>query len=120
MIELLLPWPPSANTYYRNLGGRTVISKRGRIYKQAVAKGVLMAKANVHLAGRLEVGLLLLPPDNRRRDIDNSIKPAIDALKDAGVMVDDCQIDRLSVTRGHVEKGGLVVATIRQAPPIRQ
>jgi len=38
MTELLLdlPFPPSLNTYYRNVHGRTLLSAKGREYKQDV------------------------------------------------------------------------------------
>ena len=35
MIELTLPWPPTVNTYWRNFGGRTIVSAKGRSYRKA-------------------------------------------------------------------------------------
>ena len=50
------------------------------------------------------------PPDRRRRDLDNLLKPALDALQHAGVYEDDSQVDWLVARRrapdrprGHVE-----------------
>ena len=36
MIKLELPFPPSMNRYYRNLNGRTLLSAKGRKYKNDV------------------------------------------------------------------------------------
>ena len=68
---VVLPWPPSVNAYWRTVQGRTMVSKKGRIYKQAATRAVLAAGANKHLSGRLRVKLTAYPPDRRRRDIDN-------------------------------------------------
>ena len=32
-IKLVFPWPPTVNTYYRNVKGRTIMSKAGRMYR---------------------------------------------------------------------------------------
>lgn len=50
-------------------------------------------------------------PNNRMRDLDNvlaSLKPAIDGLVDAGLFVDDSQIE-FTIRRGDAVKGGLIV-----------
>jgi crossover junction endodeoxyribonuclease RusA len=56
----------------------------------------------------------LIMPDNRRRDIDNYQKAALDALAHAGVYQDDCQIDELIVRRLHVEPPGAIDLTITE------
>lgn len=117
MVTIILPWPPSINSYWRTVNGRTLLSKRGRVYKQAAARAVLAAGANKHLACRLAVRLTVHPPDRRRRDIDNLAKSLLDAMQHAGVYQDDSQIDRLLIERAIVEKGGVVVATIEEVQP---
>jgi Holliday junction resolvase RusA-like endonuclease len=37
-------------------------------------------------------------PDKRRRDIDNFIKPVVDALVASGIVPDDCQMEAVSAT----------------------
>lgn len=110
MIKLDLPYPPTVNTYWRNIGkGRTIISRAGRIYRVDVQAAVLLA-GRPRVSGRLRLGVLLTMPDNRRRDIDNVLKALLDALGHAGVYADDSQIDRLSVERvGVAEPGGALV-----------
>ena len=109
---IVLPWPPSVNGYWRSVNGRNILSKKGRIYKQAAARAVLAAGANKHLPGRLRVKLVAHPPNNARRDLDNLAKGLLDAMQAAGVYLDDSQIDELTITRAGIEKGGVVVATV--------
>jgi crossover junction endodeoxyribonuclease RusA len=117
VTTIVLPWPPSVNACWRTVQGRTMVSKKGRIYKQAAARAVLAAGANKHLPGRLRVKLTAYPPDRRRRDIDNLTKLALDSMQVAGVYLDDSQIDELTIIRAEVEKGGVIVAEIETIGP---
>lgn len=99
MIELSLPYPPSVNTYYRHitkgkLAGRTLISEKGREYRETVKAQIGAVDA---LRGRLALSIVLYPPDRRRRDIDNVLKALLDSLTHAGVWEDDSQIKSLSI-----------------------
>jgi crossover junction endodeoxyribonuclease RusA len=112
MIELTLPFPPSTNTYYRNLNGKTLISAKGREYRKAVADQVLIQRGAKHLEGRLAVEIVAHVPDRRRRDLDNLLKSTFDSLTHAGVWVDDSQIDKLTVSRGPI--GGILKIRITE------
>lgn len=59
------------------------------------------------------MSIRLDPPDRRRRDLDNALKGTLDALEKAGVYNDDGQIDKLSIERGEVVKGGALVVRIQ-------
>lgn len=112
---LNLPYPPTTNTYYRKWNNRMVISARGREFAKQVAAVVGKVKP---IADRASVTIDLYPPDKRKRDIDNTIKPIFDALTKAGVWVDDSQVDALSVVRNPQAKnkiGGCVVIIASQA-----
>ena len=85
MIEITLPPPPSMNTYWRNVNGKTLISKKGRQYRIDVANEVFRQKMAIKLRERLSVRLEYYPPDNRVRDLDNVPKSVLDALTHAGV-----------------------------------
>jgi crossover junction endodeoxyribonuclease RusA len=121
-INLMLPWPPSVNHYWRAVtmpskkGGppvvRHLISKAGRDYKTAVAAVVAGSNAGQRMSGRLAIRIELYPPDKRQRDIDNSIKATLDALVAAGVFEDDSQVDHLEVVRADVAKGGAAIVTV--------
>ena len=112
MISLTLPWPPSTNTYYRNIAGKTLISAKGREYRAAVADQVLIQRGAKLLAGRLAVVIVAHVPDKRRRDLDNLLKSALDSLTHAGVWLDDSQIDSLTISRGPV--GGMLKVSVRE------
>jgi len=123
MITLVLPWPPSVNTYWRSpstgkLAGRTLISERGRIYRREVAKRIIAAGSPVSSGGRLEVAIIAEPPDRRRRDLDNLPKAILDALTHAGVIEDDSLIDDLRIVRGEVWPGGIVRVRIAALEPV--
>ncbi len=114
MIEFDLPYPPSVNHYWRRVGPRTLISRGGRAFRQAVCS-ILAAEEREPLAGPLEVSILLFPPDHRRRDIDNVQKALLDALQHAGVYRDDSQIVRLTIEKRHLIPGGKTAVRITRA-----
>ncbi|MEE9510333.1 MAG: RusA family crossover junction endodeoxyribonuclease [Candidatus Bathyarchaeia archaeon] len=108
--EFELPFPPSVNTYYRNVDGKMLISKEGRVYRKSVAS---MIKGLPMLVGELHVSSTLYPPCKRRRDLDNFDGKALwDALTKAGVWKDDSQVKSRYSEWGEVVKGGKVFVTI--------
>lgn len=100
MIELSLPYPPSVNHLYATVRGRRVLSKKGREYKSSIAELVALQKHAPELKGDIGVMIDLYPPDRRRRDIDNPVKPLLDALTKSGIWSDDSQVKLLSVQMG--------------------
>ena len=101
MLELELPHPPSVNHYWRRVGARTLISRGGRVFRQAVCSILAAAKVQP-LDGPLAVAVEVYPPDKRRRDIDNVQKALLDALAHGGAYHDDSQIARLTIERRQV------------------
>lgn len=99
-MELVLPWPPSVNTYWRSVPGQGVkISAAGRAYRKTV-KGLVLEQGNRRMRpGRLGMRITAYMPDRRRRDLDNILKAPLDALEHAGVYEDDGLIDTLHVHR---------------------
>lgn len=93
---LTLPYPPSANRYWRTWRNRVVLSRDAREYKEqawweAKAQGV------EPLAGEVAVTIHIYRPI-KRGDLDNRLKVVIDALN--GVAYgDDKQIIELHAFR---------------------
>lgn len=94
-IELVLPYPPSGNHSVRHgRGGAHYLTGETLAYRAAVARAVAEAglgpgSGHEALGGPLGASWLLLPPDERHRDLDNVRKTAADALTKAGVWRDD-------------------------------
>jgi crossover junction endodeoxyribonuclease RusA len=97
MIELTLPWPPSVNKYWRTFQGRMIISAEGRAYRKAVTDQVFVQRGAKLFKGKLLVEIEAYRPDNRRRDLDNLLKAALDGCTFAGVWVDDSNIVDLRI-----------------------
>jgi len=113
MVDLTLPWPPSTNTYWRTFQGRMIISAKGREYRKAVADQVLIQRGAKNLAGKLVVEIEAWRPDNRRRDLDNLLKAALDGCTHAGVWEDDSNIVDLRIYWAeHI--GGMIKVRVRE------
>src|SRR3990167_5047698 len=95
---LTLPWPPTINNYYATVNKRRIVSEQGRRFRKQVADIVLVERKNKHVEYLIDLYVDLYPPDKRRRDIDNTLKPLLDAMTHAGVYLDDSQIRRMEVT----------------------
>lgn len=116
-LEIMLPYPPTVNHYWRMAGRRMIVSEAGKEYR---AKVMLLALSH-RLRGafgskRVAVHLEITMPDHKRRDLDNLPKALLDALTAAGIWEDDQQVDRLLIERKGVTRGGLVRCKIDALP----
>ena len=123
-MKLVLPFPPSVNTYWRApnkgpLAGRHLISAKGRAYQSAACAAIVeqLRRLPKPTSTAAAVEIILFPPDARRRDIDNYNKALFDALTHAGVWEDDSQVKRMLVEWGPVTKQGRVEITISKYQP---
>jgi Holliday junction resolvase RusA-like endonuclease len=113
MVGIELSYPPSVNHYWRRFGPRTLISRAGRAYRTRVC--LLLAARRVRpLVGPLAVHIDVIPPDRRRRDVDNLLKATLDALEYGGVYHDDSQIVSLSISKRGVVPGGRALIRVEQ------
>jgi crossover junction endodeoxyribonuclease RusA len=101
----IFPYPPSINSYWGFSGSHRYLTPRAKAFKAEVVLASIGHKK--YGSNRLSVSIVLNPTDKRIRDIDNSIKSLLDAMCQAGLFDDDSQIDKLSVERGLIVKGGL-------------
>lgn len=115
---IVLPYPISANRYWRNFRGRMVVSSEAKAYKKQVqwafsAFGIEPAKGEVSLAIKLHPKLTTKGAASRTIiDLDNCIKVVFDALQ--GVLyVNDKQVKKLTAEVGEpVLGGGLSVGIV--------
>lgn len=114
-VEFILPWPPTINTYWRTWQGQTLLSKKGREYRGAVARAVQNLSLGDAYEKPLAVHIEAWMPDKRVRDLDNLLKAPLDALTRAGFWVDDSQIADLRITRAPLLGGMLKVRVMELA-----
>jgi len=118
MITLRLPYPPSMNAYWLASGHRRYISKRGQLFKKAVVDYVLEHRIPKLSDIPLAVTVILHPRSKKLMDVDNCLKPILDACQDAGIFNDDVQVQFLLVTRGDLKKGGGCTVMIKEFRPV--
>jgi crossover junction endodeoxyribonuclease RusA len=106
-----LPWPPSVNCYIRRGNNRSYMTKQGKRFREEV---IATTDGGDPFTGRLAVAIELTAPDKRKRDIDNHVKPVLDALQHGNVFLDDSQVDLLRVARCHTESPGCCDVTITE------
>lgn len=125
-----LPYPPSANRYYRNFRGRMVRSAAANAYRGEVQHAAEQGGVTLH-TGPVKLSLELLPPTPkdwhkrvkrdgalavlsvRRIDLDNALKVVLDALQ--GIAYEnDRQITNLFVGLGTVTTDGGVDVIIEE------
>jgi crossover junction endodeoxyribonuclease RusA len=97
---LTLPFPPSVNTYWRSVGGRVLLSKKGREFKKQVENERWKWQGlGLPWSGRLSCTIELYRHTKHKYDIDNYVKAILDSLQNAGFIENDEQVDQLTVTR---------------------
>lgn len=108
-MKLILPFPPSVNTYWRHpnkgaFAGKSLISEAGRKFQSAACAAIVeqLRRLPKPTSAPASVEIVLFPPDNRIRDLDNYNKALFDALTHAGVWEDDRQVKRMLVEWGPV------------------
>lgn len=134
-IQLTVPWPPSLN-HYKKVGA-IVRTKKGKIFQKRVdtnstkqfywdvyqeCKKRIPAEWDDFRRSEtisFKVYVYLYPPDNRRRDVDNSLKVLLDSLVRAQVIYDDSQITRLCVQKMNIIESGQVIVRIQPIGEIR-
>ncbi|MBO7327370.1 MAG: RusA family crossover junction endodeoxyribonuclease [Lentisphaeria bacterium] len=109
-----MPWPPSVNHYYRHVGSRVLISRDGRLYRERIVNKLKSENIST-FSGPVELFIELYPPDNRRRDVDNSLKCLLDTFTHGGLYRDDSQIYKLTVIkREPMPPDGMAYVRIQQ------
>ena len=116
MYSLTLPYPPSLNSLYKIAPKpypHIYLSAKGKEYKKLVNEYIhtndLVLKANIPLS----VTVVITPPDNRKRDLDNLFKILFDSLTGAEFWEDDVYVKALNVSYKEPNKPGGLLLTIK-------
>ena len=113
-MSVELPWPPTVNHYYTVARGRKILSAKGRAYKTECCWLMTAERVPKLDSGKFEVLIHAYPPDRRKRDLDNILKPVLDALGEYGAITDDSDVDLISIGRIEVRKGGLIAVSVNK------
>ena len=97
IVTLSLPYPPSANRLWRNVGRKTLKSEEYRIWERDALTSI-MTQRRSRFDGPYTLRIEIGRPDNRARDIDNLIKPLNDILATAGVVRNDADTQRVEAS----------------------
>jgi crossover junction endodeoxyribonuclease RusA len=111
-MKLVLPFPPSVNTYWRApskgpLKGRHLISEKGRAYQSAACVAIIeqlrcLPKPSTSPADVRSFFIHQMTPP-RHRQLQQAL---FDALTHAGIWEDDSQVKRMLVEWGPKVPGG--------------
>lgn len=113
-MKLTLPYPPTANLYWRHARGRTFLSAQAKAFKLAVG---LVARATALRPLSCEVRLVVRVYRPRRvGDLDNTLKVLCDALNGHAWM-DDRQIVEIHAQRHDDKANPRVEVEIHEALP---
>lgn len=110
--SIALPFPVSLNNAFaqNRATGRRYRTKRYRAWSDLALWRIKIAKLK-RMAGPVRVEIGLTPPDARKRDADNLVKPILDVLVKAGILADDSSATVRAVSVGWTsdETAGAVV-----------
>lgn len=103
--------PPSINNYWiKGLNKTNRLSLRA-LHFNAVMKRFINPCG---YGGKVQVDIQFAPPDRKIRDIDNIVKPIFDSLSKCGLILDDKQVEKLTVERLPVRSGGELTVYVRK------
>lgn len=91
---ITIPYPPSANSLWRAVGGRNIKSEPYRSWLRT-AGWLVQGQRPDKVSGPYRMRLEAQRPDKRRRDLGNLEKPVSDLLVACGVIRDDCDAQRI-------------------------
>lgn len=123
-MKLILPYPVSANRYWRTIVAKkqqraiTFVSDEAKAYKEECGWRARAAGWKP-IGGLVELRLVLVPKNGICMDLDNALKVVIDALNGI-VYGDDAQVYRIVAVRADPDAAGarLEVEALPYAMPM--
>ena len=104
--------PPSANRVWRNASGLTYLSPETRAFNKLVKYVLRETIPKEWKFYRVEIVVF---PQRRSGDVDNRIKPVLDALTKACFWEDDTKVAFVSCQFAEVDKKGRTQVIITEA-----
>ena len=107
-VALRIPLPPSVNEYQPTMvrGGRPIryLSDLAKKFKKNAQAAVLdqLGGWAQPLTGPVRLTVTFFGRNKRLYDIDNRVKPLLDALTENKIWLDDGQVNELHVYRGPI------------------
>lgn len=96
MIRYELPYPPTTNHLFANVGRGRTKTDAYRAWREAAGYSIIeQGRKRIH--GHVTLSIALVRPDKRRRDLSNSIKAIEDLLVSMAVIDDDSLVQRISI-----------------------
>lgn len=119
IFELYTKYPPSINNYYVKTQRGVFISSKGKQFREQLIKDAHEQLGGmIPIPDRVRLEVIMWPPDARKRDQDNILKPIQDAMIHANLLVDDSQIDQTFVYRGtKMAPEGMLYIRVSEAAP---
>jgi crossover junction endodeoxyribonuclease RusA len=121
-VTLALPYPVSANRYWRTVVNKrtmhamTFVSEEARSFKSEVAWLAKAAGLRTPVENLIELHITLIPKNRVCMDLDNALKVTIDALKGIAY-VDDSQVYRIVAERSEPQPEAACVVEISEFVP---
>jgi crossover junction endodeoxyribonuclease RusA len=115
-MKLILPYPVSANRYWRTVVAQrrdgpkkpralTFVSDEAKSFKSECAWRAKAAGFRTPIVGTVELRVRLVPKNRVCMDLDNALKVTIDALK--GILFgDDSEVFKIVAERGDPDPAG--------------
>ena len=104
-LFLTLPLPPTVNSYWGFSGHRRFLTIHAREFKQQVAH--IVSQQPIRFGNvKLSIEIRIWWRDRRIQDLDNRVKPLLDAITQADLIPDDSNFKQIHVYEGGVVKGG--------------
>ncbi len=111
MMRFILEAPPSANAMYRAVNGKVLKSAQYRKWIKAARVKIAAVLVNHpprtrpdYMHARWSLMIDYYPNTKRLRDLDNLLKPILDALE-GQVYLNDNQVDMLNIVRRSPNRG---------------
>lgn len=127
--SMALPMPPSANSAwdyrciyskkYKRWMACKYTTNEYKAYTEEIGWLITAAKARHWSDQRLRVQIVACFHDKRDQDVDNRVKPLLDALAAAQLFKNDSQVDECEIRRGPEMKGGKVMVSVWEILPAR-